>query len=279
MGRIYDVLGKIYKSYFELFNPDIYHAGGDEISLNCWNSTKEVSDYMKQKFGGVQERDYMELWDDFIVRSSAKIYEANNNKELPLIMWSSHITSKEYLNKYLDPKKHIIQIWTSTKDKNVPNIVKSGFKTIFSTYDTLYLDCGYGNWLIEGVNWCSPYKDWKLLYMNDPIRILRHHNVTITDEVRKSVLGQEAAMWSEQVDEHSSESKIWPRVSALAERLWSNPSQGWRTAEYRFIHHRERMVERGVQADAIQPRWCHQNSGHCYLDNRVKGASNEHYMI
>ena len=32
-----------------------------------------------------------------------------------------------------------------------------------------------------------------------------------------------------------------------------------------MVHHRERMVSRGVAADAIQPEWCHQNEGLCYL--------------
>ena len=59
------------------------------------------------------------------------------------------MTNPKYLTKYLDPKKHIIQIWSGSKDGNIANIVKNGFKTIFSTYDTLYLDCGYGNWLVE----------------------------------------------------------------------------------------------------------------------------------
>ena len=31
---------------------------------------------------------------------------------------------------------------------------------IFSNYDALYLDCGYGAWVGEGNNWCSPYKGW-----------------------------------------------------------------------------------------------------------------------
>ena len=53
--------------------------------------------------------------------------------------------------------------------------------------------------LKSGVNWCSPYKDWKAFYMSDPITILQKHHVNITDDIRKSVLGQEAAMWSEQV--------------------------------------------------------------------------------
>ena len=62
------------------------------------------------------------------------------------------MTTPEYLTKYLDPKKHIVQIWSGIKDANIGNIVEKGFKTVFSTYDTLYLDCGYGNWLVEVTN-------------------------------------------------------------------------------------------------------------------------------
>ena len=81
--------------------------------------------------------------------SSKKIVEANGYKEIPLIFWNSQITSPEYLTKYLDPNKHVIQIWSKTTDKQIPNIAEKGFKMIFSTYNTLYLDCGYGNWLTE----------------------------------------------------------------------------------------------------------------------------------
>lgn len=59
------------------------------------------------------------------------------------------MTTDKYLTKYLDPKKHIIQIWTGTKNGQIADIVQNGFRTIFSTYDTLYLDCGYGNWLVK----------------------------------------------------------------------------------------------------------------------------------
>ena len=40
---------------------------------------------------------------------------------------------------------------------------------------------------------------------------------------------------------------------------------GWKEAEYRMVHQRERMVWRGIAADALQPEWCHQNEGLCYL--------------
>jgi len=62
------------------------------------------------------------------------------------------------------------------------------------------------------------------------------------------------------------ESKLWPRGAALAERLWTDPDTNWQAAEIRLIHHRQRLVERGIKADALQPEWCHQNEGFCSED-------------
>ena len=44
---------------------------------------------------------------------------------------------------------------------------------------------------------------------------------------RELVLGATASMWSETADENSAESKIFPRLSALAERLWTDPPNKW----------------------------------------------------
>merc|ERR1711971_281663 len=59
------------------------------------------------------------------------------------------------------------------------------------------------------------------------------------------------------------------RVSALGERLWSDPGAGltWKQAETRMIHHRQVLVSRGIEADALQPEWCHQNEALCYVRN------------
>ena len=81
------------------------------------------------------------------------------------------------------------------------------------------------------------------------------------------ILGGEAAMWSEQVDGASLMHKLWPRLSALGERLWTDPGQEltWKQAEYRMVNHRRRMVARNIEADALQPEWCHQNEALCYV--------------
>ena len=65
------------------------------------------------------------------------------------------------------------------------------------------------------------------------------------------------------MDASGMENKLWPRGSALAERLWSDPDTDWKTAEVRMIHQRQRLIERGIMADAVQPEWCHQNEGFC----------------
>lgn len=51
----------------------------------------------------------------------------------------------------------------------------------------------------------------------------------------------------------------------MAERLWTDPETDWRAAEDRMYHHRHRMVQRGILADALQPEWCQQHEGYCFL--------------
>ena len=60
------------------------------------------------------------------------------------------------------------------------------------------------------------------------------------------------------------EGLIFPRAAALAERLWSNPSDPFNFAENRMLKHRDRLVMNGIRAMAIQPTYCHQNQEACY---------------
>ena len=54
-------------------------------------------------------------------------------------------------------------------------------------------------------------------YYNDPLP----DNIDLTSEQKKFILGGEATMWSELVDENNIDTRIWPRTAAIAEVLWS----------------------------------------------------------
>ena len=64
---------------------------------------------------------------------------------------------------------------------------------------------------------------------------------------------------------------MFPRVSALGERLWSGPSANWKDnfmdVEIRMVTHRQLLVDRGIKADALQPEYCYLSEGSCELHN------------
>ncbi|EDW30345.1 GL17874 [Drosophila persimilis] len=255
---LYDVLEDIYAEMWELFSPDIFHMGGDEVSTSCWNSSLPIRQWMKDQGWGLETADFMRLWGHFQTEALKRVDIVANGSQTPIILWTSHLTEEPFIDEYLNPERYIIQIWTTGGDPHVKKILERGFKTIVSNYDALYLDCGGAGWVSDGNNWCSPYIGWQKVYDNSMS--------AIAGDYEHHVLGAEAAIWSEQIDEHTLDNRFWPRASALAERLWSNPAESWKQAESRLLLHRERLVENGLGAEALQPQWCLQNERECPID-------------
>lgn len=122
-------------------------------------------------------------------------------------------------------------------------LLELGYHLIVSTKDAWYLDHGFWGG--------TAYHTWRDAY---------HNKLPKGDKV----LGGEACMWGELVDDKSMDSRVWPRTAAVAERLWSDPPPNTLYAESRFYRHRERLVTRGIRAAAVTPHYCYQNEGLCY---------------
>jgi len=75
----------------------------------------------------------------------------------------------------------------------------------------------------------------------------------LTTEQTKNILGGEACMWSEMVDERTIESRIWPRAAVIAEKLWSQKelTQDVTDMYRRLIKLDDRLTELGLQHQAI----------------------------
>lgn len=85
--------------------------------------------------------------------------------------------------------------------------------------------------------------DWLKFYRNDA------HDFPGTQEQKKLVMGGEACMWGEVVDATNIVSRVWPRASAVAERLWSDVNvTDEDNAARRLEEHYCRMQIRGIEA-------------------------------
>ncbi|ALC40696.1 fdl, partial [Drosophila busckii] len=248
-NHTYLILQRLYEEFLQLTGPtDMFHLGGDEVNLDCW----------AQYFN---DTDLRGLWCDFMRQSHARLKLANGNVSPKyVVVWSSALTN----TKCLPNNQFVVQVWGGSTWQENYDLLDNGFNIIFSHVDAWYLDCGFGSWRATGEAACSPYRTWQNVYKHRPWE--RMH---LDKRRRSQVLGGEACMWTEQVDENQLDNRLWPRVAALAERLWSDPNDEHDfdvvppEVFRRISLFRNRLVELGVKAEALFPKYCAQNPGEC----------------
>ncbi|KAL3275102.1 hypothetical protein HHI36_019873 [Cryptolaemus montrouzieri] len=239
--KVFDVLKKIYQDMIELLPwSQIFHMGGDEVFIPCWNSTEEILKYIGNKPRSTKT--FLDLWSEFQTKALSTYDNAAGHSTSKIILWTSDLTNPEYIEQYLNKSRYVIQTWVPNTDDLPKQLLQMGYKLIISTKNAWYLDHGFWG--------TTQYYDWKTVYDN---KILLNPNV----------LGGEVCMWGEYVDDNAVISRTWPRAAAAAERLWSNSQLRSHQVQARFYRHRERLVTRGIFADAVIPKWCYYNEGQC----------------
>ncbi|CAK9435278.1 uncharacterized protein LODBEIA_P57570 [Lodderomyces beijingensis] len=255
----YTVIGDVYHELSNVFRDHYFHVGNDELQKNCypdsWYDNATLSDITQHyldralpMYNSVPERQLI-MWDDVLLADGAV-------ESLP-----GNIT---------------LQIWHT--GSGIKNLTSRGYKVVVSSYDHLYLDCGYGGFLTndwkyvdapqntqfntcKGGSWCGPYKTWQRIYTFDFLS-------NLTQSEQELVVGAEAVLWSEQVDFAVLTGKIWPRASALGESLWSgnkNASGEFRLYEMstRIVKFREYLVSLGFAVSPLVPKFCLFNPHGC----------------
>lgn len=93
--------------------------------------------------------------------------------------------------------------------------------------------------------------DWKKYYECEP------NDFSGNEQQKSLVIGGEACMWSDFVDDSNILQRIFPRVCAAAEKLWSQSGVGADEAESRLEEHTCRMISRGILAQPSNgPGFC-----------------------
>uniref|UniRef100_A0A182IJT3 beta-N-acetylhexosaminidase n=1 Tax=Anopheles atroparvus TaxID=41427 RepID=A0A182IJT3_ANOAO len=252
-NHTYAILQSLYAELLEAVGPlDYFHIGGDEVNLECW----------QQHFN---DSDMRTLWCDFMLQAYHRLQLAaggQNSTVAPGLVgvWSSGLTSAPCLSKNV----FAVQVWGGSKWPENFQLINAGYSLVISHVDAWYLDCGFGSWRSTGDGACTPYRNWQTVYKHRPWDEMKLNSLQM-----RQILGGEACLWTEQVDESILDARLWPRASALAERLWTDPveerySESVPLVVYnRMSVFRNHLLELGLRAEPIFPKYCAQNQDEC----------------
>jgi len=170
-----------------LFPDEYVHIGGDEVNSREWNNEPRIRAFMKRQH-----------------LSNARELQAYFNRRLQKILARSGkrmVGWDEILEPDL-PKNVVVQSWRG--QKSLAEAARAGYRGILSA--GYYLDL------------MQPAAQH---YAVDP---LKGDTAGLSAEEQTRILGGEAAMWEELATAEDLDAKLWPRLAAIAERLWSSES-------------------------------------------------------
>jgi hexosaminidase len=233
----YELLNGFLKEMTDLFPDEYIHLGGDEVVFGCWFDDPNIARWAASKGfrNGNQIEEYFEQ------KLQAMVLPGNqNNISKKMVVWEELFENGVSLRSDV-----IVQVWSS-RDL-LQKVLNSGHQALLS--QGYYLDKQIPD---PNQTWYHWVDTWKNFYLNEPLEGLH-----LTPAQEKLLLGGEAAMWGEQVDDTNFHSRVWPRASATAERLWSQKSvNNVDAAEPRLNAFRCHLARRGVGAGPVLPDFC-----------------------
>ncbi|KAK3509094.1 hypothetical protein QTP70_020303 [Hemibagrus guttatus] len=243
LNSTYEFMTSFFKEISTVF-PDAYvHLGGDEVDFSCWKSNPDIQKFMEQQSFG---QDYSKL-ESYYIQRLLDIVKATNKGYM---VWQEVFDNGVKLK--ADTQIHV---WKEKPDYNseMAKITAAGFHALLST-----------PWYLNRISYGQ---DWQGIYKADPqsfngvcsimLYIRTFFDSSGTAEQKKLVIGGEACLWGEYVDATNLTPRLWPRASAIAERLWSNENvKDVGSAYTRLIKHRCRMLRRGIPAEPLFVGFC-----------------------
>ncbi len=188
-----------------LFPDQYWHIGGDEVDADQWKGNPAIQAWMRAH----DIPDEVALQTAFNQRLFAIVQQ---HARIP-VGWD------EIFQPNL-PTSAVIQSWRGTA--SLAAAAKAGYRAILSA-----------PYYIDHMKPTSEY------YLADPIP----PTTDLTPEQQALILGGEACMWGEYVTPETIDSRIWPRLAAIAERLWSPDSVNDVADMYRRLAVTSRRLE------------------------------------
>ena len=183
--HVYTFLEGLLGEMASLFPDPYFHIGGDEVKDREWRENPAIQAF-SLKNG---------------IKSSLELHAYFNRRVQQIL--TKHGKKMIGWDEVLAPgltNDVVIQSWRG--QKSLRDAAQKGYRGILS----------FGYYL-DHVNTAAFH------YQVDP---LDAEAKELNPEQAALILGGEACMWTEYVNEETVDSRLWPRAAAIAERLWSN---------------------------------------------------------
>ncbi len=228
----YSFLDSLLTEVASLFPDQYFHIGGDENTGRDWKRNPAIQAFMKENGfkSTLALQNYFNRKIQAILQRNRKIaigWDEVLMKEVNAKEAKQYFLDGQY-NKLIEtdvPKDMVIQSWRGIEA--LLSSAKNGYKSILSKgyYIDLVQPASY-HYLTDPI----PFRNEVIIpdseanfdrFESDIIKKIQQGEKLLSAEEEKLILGGEATMWTEHVSAETFDSRVWPRTTAIAERLWS----------------------------------------------------------
>lgn len=227
LAGTYTFLDTVLEEVCALFPSPWLHIGADEVPEGAWSDCPLCAELMKDH--GYEQPN--QLQGHLLSYVESKLKKLGKR----MVGWEE----AQHGNKV--SKDTVIYSWLS--EQAALNCAKQGFDVILQPGQYTYLDmCQDFSPQEPGVSWANVLP-LETTYRYEPLAQL-----ATSDPIRKRILGIQCALWSEIVTTPQRlEYMVYPRLSAVAEVGWSQPTQReWHDYLSRLPAHLKRWDKQGV---------------------------------
>jgi hexosaminidase len=219
LDETYTTVNNIISDMISATGSKYIHLGGDEVVYGCWKNDTSVVNF----YNSMGYTSYDQVLDYFVQKVDGFV---TSQLGVTVTHWEEVFTANVKV-----PAGTRYQVWTDSS--KVSQVTAAKYPVIASPSNYWYLNVQTNT--------------WQNMYAYDP-------TVNLTSSQADYIIGGEAALWSEYIDETNIEVNIYPRASAVAERLWSPKSVTNQTdAQNRLVIQKCRLVNRGFKSTPVMP--------------------------
>jgi endonuclease/exonuclease/phosphatase family metal-dependent hydrolase len=169
------------------------HLGGDELHMDCWDESESMLQELQRRYNNT---DYQAKRAMYTAFESTVMEFVSTKYGMKSVVWSGVQDNGAVPDSSSSSSPAIIEPW-----KCWGNLaIRAGMRAVDQKHQVLMSACWYLDF----------NHDW-LEYFSTNVASLLPHDMMV---------GGEGAIWVEKTDHSNFECRVWPRLGAIASRLW-----------------------------------------------------------